>query len=285
MAIGDEEDPALVGSPYARVRLLGRGGMGTVLLARHRTLGTKVVVKLMHESYAKDAEALERLRVEAQTQAKLRSPHLLVCHDFGVTAAGAPYFATDYVEGVTLQDELGRRGALPLPEALEIFAQPKQFRGRGQASKPSISKGTDPVSGKEIFLKEGRFGWYVTDGETNATLRRGDTPEEVTNERAVELIAARREYMASPEGQARAAQRGQKQAAKKALKQVKAQKAKAEKAPKTDAPVKAKAPKAAKAAKAPPEKKKAVAEKAQKPAKKAAPKKKPEAKKASRKSV
>jgi DNA topoisomerase I len=172
---------------------------------------------------------------------------------------------------------------ITLPEALEIFAQPKQFRGRGQASKPSISKGPDPVSGKEIFLKEGRFGWYVTDGETNATLRRGDTPEDVTNERAVELIAARREYMASPEGQARAAQRGQKQAAKKALKQVKAQKAKAEKTAKTDAPVKAKATKAAKAAKAPPGQKKAVAEKA---AKKAVPKKKKaEAKKAPRKSA
>jgi DNA topoisomerase-1 len=109
---------------------------------------------------------------------------------------------------------------LTLAEALEVFKQPKQFRGRGQA-KPAITKGVDPISGKEIQLKEGRFGWYVTDGETNATLRKGDTPEELTHERAAELLQSRREYVASPEGQARAAQRGQKAAAKKVAKQLK----------------------------------------------------------------
>jgi DNA topoisomerase I len=180
---------------------------------------------------------------------------------------------------------------ITLAEALEIFAQPKQFRGRGQASKPSISKGTDPVSEKEIFLKEGRFGWYVTDGETNATLRRGDTPEDVTNERAVELIAARREYMASPEGQARAAQRGQKQAAKKAMKQVQAQKAKAEKvkkaettkAAKAESPARVKTAKTKKALSA----KKPAAEKSTKPAKASAAKKKApvKAKKATQRSA
>jgi serine/threonine-protein kinase len=123
MSMDEREDVELAGSPYVRVRELGRGGMGTVLLVRHRALGTRVVLKLIHESYARDPELVERLRVEAQTQAKLRSPHLLVCHDFGVTARGVPYFATDYVEGVTLQDELGRRGALPLAEALEIARQ------------------------------------------------------------------------------------------------------------------------------------------------------------------
>ncbi len=164
---------------------------------------------------------------------------------------------------------------ITLEEALEIFKQPKQFRGRGQA-KPGIAKGTDPVSGKEITLKEGRFGWYVTDGETNATLRRGDTPEEVSNERAAELLQARREYMASPEGQARAAQRGQKAAAKKAAKTVKAQKAKAEKAAKDE---KKAEPKTAKKKAAPAAAPKKKAEKAEKTEKAAPEKKKPAAKK------
>jgi DNA topoisomerase I len=169
---------------------------------------------------------------------------------------------------------------MTLDEAVAIFKQPKQFRGRGQA-KPAIIKGVDPVSGKEIQLKEGRFGWYVTDGETNATLRKGDAPEELTNERAAELLQQRREYMASPEGQARAAQRGQKAAAKKAAQQVKAQKAKAEKAAGKEGAAKApkKKPAAAKA--------KASAEKKPAPEKKAVPpvKKKADAKKAPRKSV
>ncbi|MFZ5446109.1 MAG: type I DNA topoisomerase, partial [Myxococcota bacterium] len=93
---------------------------------------------------------------------------------------------------------------ITLQEAIEIFKQPKQFRGRGPA-KPAIIVGKDPDSGKELQLKEGRFGWYITDGETNASLRKGDEPSELTLERALELMAQRREYMASPEGQAKAA--------------------------------------------------------------------------------
>jgi DNA topoisomerase-1 len=97
---------------------------------------------------------------------------------------------------------------ITLGEALEIFAQPKTFRGRGAPRPPLASFGKDPVSGREMVLKEGRFGPYVTDGETNASLRRGDDPRELTPERAAELLAQRREYDASPEGQERAARRG-----------------------------------------------------------------------------
>ena len=104
--------------------------------------------------------------------------------------------------------------SITLEEALEIFKQPKQFRGRGQPKAPLKVFGNDPVSGKEMVLKEGRFGFYVTDGETNATLRKGDEPGELTVERAVELLQARREYDASAEGQARAAARGARKAGK-----------------------------------------------------------------------
>jgi DNA topoisomerase-1 len=97
---------------------------------------------------------------------------------------------------------------ITLEEALEVFKQPKVFRGRGAPRPPLATFGKDPVSGREVVLKEGRFGPYVTDGETNASLRRGDDPREVTAVRAAELLAQRREYDASPEGQARAAQRG-----------------------------------------------------------------------------
>ncbi len=80
---------------------------------------------------------------------------------------------------------------ITLDEALAIYAQPKT-RGRAAAAAPLKEFGNDPVSGKPVVLKSGRFGPYVTDGETNATLRRDDSPEEISNERAFELIAEKR---------------------------------------------------------------------------------------------
>jgi DNA topoisomerase I len=81
---------------------------------------------------------------------------------------------------------------ISLPEALTVLAQPRPRRGQRAATKPLRELGSDPVGGKEIVLKEGRFGPYVTDGETNASLRKGDDPETVTLDRAVELLAERR---------------------------------------------------------------------------------------------
>jgi DNA topoisomerase I len=81
---------------------------------------------------------------------------------------------------------------ITVEEALALLAQPRQRRGQRAAQKPLREIGTDPVGGKEIVLKEGRFGPYVTDGETNASLRKGDDPETVTLDRAVELLAERR---------------------------------------------------------------------------------------------
>jgi DNA topoisomerase-1 len=82
--------------------------------------------------------------------------------------------------------------SLTLDEALAILAKPKERRGRGQAKPPLKELPPDPVTGKPIVVKEGRFGPYVTDGETNASLRRGDDPEGLTHERALELLAERR---------------------------------------------------------------------------------------------
>jgi DNA topoisomerase-1 len=81
---------------------------------------------------------------------------------------------------------------IDLPGALALLAQPRQRLGRRAAATPLRELGTDPVGGKEIVLREGRFGPYVTDGETNASLRKGDDPETVTLDRAVELLAERR---------------------------------------------------------------------------------------------
>jgi DNA topoisomerase-1 len=82
--------------------------------------------------------------------------------------------------------------AITLEEALALLAQPKQ-RGRRAAAEPLRELGTDPASGKPIVARNGRYGPYVTDGETNASLRAGDQVETLTHERAVDLLAARRE--------------------------------------------------------------------------------------------
>ena len=77
-------------------------------------------------------------------------------------------------------------------QALALLAQPKTRRARGAAKPPLRELGADPASGRPIVVKEGRFGRYVTDGETNASLRGGESVETLTLERAVELLAERR---------------------------------------------------------------------------------------------
>ncbi len=82
--------------------------------------------------------------------------------------------------------------AITLDEALAIFAQPK-LRGRRAAAAPPLKElGVDPVSQKPMVVKDGRFGPYVTDGETNASLRRDDSVDDLTDERGSELLADRR---------------------------------------------------------------------------------------------
>lgn len=81
---------------------------------------------------------------------------------------------------------------ITLEEALKIYAEPKR-RGRQAASAPPLRElGADPATGKPMVIKDGRFGPYVTDGETNASLRKGDEVVSITDERAAELLADRR---------------------------------------------------------------------------------------------
>jgi DNA topoisomerase-1 len=100
-----------------------------------------------------------------------------------------------------------------LDEALNLLSQPKTRGRRGAAAAPLRELGADPVTGKPMVLREGRFGPYVTDGETNASLRRGDDVESVNAERAAELLAERR---AAPK-KAPARRPSKKTAPKKAL--------------------------------------------------------------------
>jgi DNA topoisomerase I len=116
---------------------------------------------------------------------------------------------------------------ITLDQALEIFSQPKVFRRGGAtnmaAKGPLREFGTDPASGKPVVAKDGKFGVYVTDGETNASLSKGDRLEAMPPERAYELLAVRREAIIEKGGApAKKARATKKAATKKAAPRKKA---------------------------------------------------------------
>ncbi|MEW6154313.1 MAG: type I DNA topoisomerase [Actinomycetota bacterium] len=89
-------------------------------------------------------------------------------------------------------DSEARLLTVTLDEALALLAEPKRRGGQRAAAAPLRELGPDPVSNAQVVVKDGRFGPYVTDGTTNASLRKGDDVEEITIERAAELLAERR---------------------------------------------------------------------------------------------
>jgi len=110
-----------------------------------------------------------------------------------ITAQNGPYgpYLKKGTDSRSLESE-AQIFDITLEEALAIYAQPKTF-GRRTASSALAEYGPDPVSGKVIKLKDGRFGPYVTDGETNATVPRGEDLASIDHERAVALLQARRD--------------------------------------------------------------------------------------------
>ncbi|WP_394934252.1 type I DNA topoisomerase [uncultured Ilumatobacter sp.] len=124
---------------------------------------------------------------------------------------GIPIFANNGRYGPYVMKEKDYRNIdsedrlleITLDEALKIFSEPKVYKrgGRNLAAKGPLKEfGVDPVSEKNVTAKDGRFGVYVTDGETNASLGKGDRLEEISPERAYELLAIRREAIIAKGG-------------------------------------------------------------------------------------
>ncbi|KYF99864.1 protein kinase, partial [Sorangium cellulosum] len=97
--------------------------MGEVIEAEHRALRKRVVVKLVRRALAGDPRFADRLRVEAQALAAVSSPHVVAVLDLGRTPSGRPYLVMERLEGRTLGEELARRGALPVAEAIDLVRQ------------------------------------------------------------------------------------------------------------------------------------------------------------------
>ena len=120
--IAPAADP-LVGLPYRALQLLGAGGMGEVFLAEHRELGKLSVVKILHARFAGDERLADRVRLEARTLGRIRSPYIVSVSGAGVTADGRPFIVMDYLEGRTVAEELEQRGHLPVLEALKYACE------------------------------------------------------------------------------------------------------------------------------------------------------------------
>ena len=110
-----------LGAQYQVIRLLGRGGMGAVYLARERALDRLVAIKVLRPE-ATGAESIERFRREARTAAKLSHAHIVPLYTFG-EVEGTMYFVMGFVQGEPLSATLRRRGRMEPGEARELLAQ------------------------------------------------------------------------------------------------------------------------------------------------------------------
>ena len=193
----------LLSKPLDEERELGVDeATGTLIVAKNGRYGP-YVTEVLPEDAPKSAKArtgslfkeMSLDDVDLATALKLLSLPRVVGQDeegTEITAQNGRYgpYLKKGTDSRSLTDE-EQIFNITLEEALAIYAQPK-YRGRAAAAAPLREFGVDPASQKPVVLKSGRFGPYVTDGETNATLRRDDAPETVTPERAFELLAEKR---------------------------------------------------------------------------------------------
>ena len=113
----------LVGGKYQLVKLIGRGGMGSVWEARHVSLGTPSAIKFIEAEYANSAEARSRFDKEAKAAATIQSKHAIQIYDHGVTDDGKPYIVMELLTGEPLDKRIDRLGALTLQDTARILQQ------------------------------------------------------------------------------------------------------------------------------------------------------------------
>ena len=208
-----EKAEELFSQPNADVTLGTDPSTGHVLVAKAGRFGPYVTEQLPEDSKDKPrtASLLKSMALDTVTLDDalrlLSLPRTLGELDGEpVTAQNGRYgpYVKKGTDSRSLESE-DQLFTLTLAEAKEMFAQPKA-RGRGaRATAPPLRElGADPATGKPMVIKDGRFGPYVTDGETNASLRKGDEVADITVQRAAELLADRRTAPPSPRRRASA---------------------------------------------------------------------------------
>ncbi|WP_062077636.1 type I DNA topoisomerase [Demequina globuliformis] len=231
-SIPDELAPGDLTVAKAEELFANQGGDERVL-GEHPTLGTTIVAKAGRFGPYVTEQLPEDAKGKPKTASLFKSMSLeTVTLDDAVRLMSLPrVVGEDPESGEAITAQNGRYGpylkkgtdsrtieseeqllSITLDEALAIYAQPK--RGRGRTAAPPLKEfGADPVSGKPVVVKDGRFGPYVTDGEVNATIPKAENVEALTEERAFELIADKR-----AKGPAKKRSTARKPAAKKTAK-------------------------------------------------------------------
>ncbi len=122
-----EAEADLVGAEvdgrYRVIELIGEGGMGKVYLAEHVEIGKRVALKVLHQSYSRMPDLVERFRREARAASKIGHPNIVDVTDSGTTSDGSVYFVMEYLEGVELGSVIEREGAIDIARALRITGQ------------------------------------------------------------------------------------------------------------------------------------------------------------------
>jgi len=132
----DPPSTTLVAGKYQLIKMIGRGGMGSVWEARHTSLGTRVAIKFIETEYANSAEARSRFDNEAKAAATIQSKHAIQIYDHGVTDDGKPYIVMEMLTGEPLDKRIERLGRMPLQDLARIFQQ--VARGLGRAHERGI---------------------------------------------------------------------------------------------------------------------------------------------------
>ncbi len=124
----------LVADKYEVLRLIGRGGMGSVWEGRHTSLGTRVAIKFIDPEFADSKEAQSRFVTEARAAATLHSKHAIQIFDHGVTGDGRPYMVMELLTGEPLDKRIDRLGSISLQETARILGQVCRALSRAHAS-------------------------------------------------------------------------------------------------------------------------------------------------------
>ena len=112
-----------LGDRYRILSRMGQGGMGSIYLAEHVTLGKRMAVKVLRPEYSRDEELLDRFQHEARAASQIGQENIVEVFDFGHTPEGEAYFVMEALEGESLARILHRDGPLPLSRAIPVFLQ------------------------------------------------------------------------------------------------------------------------------------------------------------------